>query len=86
MNFTPNKVNKVLKQNSLELNPSRTDNVNTIKRLEDNKVVAAIHFITRRFWIKDERKKGVNNNFVTLTDEVMSVNDLNYCCQEALKY
>ena len=86
MRFTICRVNTILKRLGLELNPARTDGVITIKRLSDNKVVAAIHPITRRFWIKDRNKNGVNGDFITFTSEIMSFNDLKFCALEALQY
>ena len=86
MHFTLCRVNTVLKEKGLELKPARTDGVCTIKRILDNKVVAAIHPVTRRFWIKLRNKMGVNGDFVTLTSEIMSFNELKYCAGEALKY
>jgi len=86
MNFTLCRVNTVLKHVGLELKTPRTDGVYTIKRISDNKVVAAIHPITRRFWIKTRNKNGVNGDFVTLTPQIMSFNDLRYCAMEALQY
>ena len=85
MHFTLCRVNTILKKLGLELKPARTDGVCTIKRILDNKVVAAIHPITRRFWIKDvNNKKGVNTNFRTITEQIMSFNDLRYCASKAL--
>jgi len=75
-----------LKKFGLELKPARTDGVVPIKKIEDGKVVAAIHPITRRFWIKDSSKNGVNANYRTFTEQVMSFNDLQFCAVEALKY
>lgn len=86
MKFTLCRVNIILKKLDLELKPARTDGVCTIKRILDNKVVAAIHPVTRRFWIKMRNKVGVNGDFVTLTSEIMSFNDLTYCAEQALKY
>jgi hypothetical protein len=86
MNFTLCRVNTVLKRVGLELKTPRTDGVYTIKRISDNKVVAAIHPITRRFWVKRNTKQGVNGDFVTLTDQIMSFNDLKYFAMEALQY
>ena len=86
MKFTLCRVNTVLKRIGLELKTPRTDGVFTIKRLSDNKVVAAIHPVTRRFWVKKRSKNGTNGDFVTLTDQIMSFNDLKYCGMEALQY
>ena len=81
-----NKINNTLKKEGAELRTARTDGVCTIARILDNKVIGAIHPVTRRFWIKMRNKMGVNGDFVTLTSEVMSFNELKYCVGEALKY
>lgn len=86
MHWSQCRISTVLKREGAELNPARTDGVHTIRRISDNKVVAAIHPITRRFWKKDRSKNGVNGDFITLTEQIMSFNDLKFCTREALNY
>ena len=86
MNFTLCRVNTVLKRLGLELKPARTNGICTIKRSEDNRVVAAIHPVTRKFWIKTRSKQGKNGDFQIKPQPVMTFNDLVVWGQEALQY
>ena len=86
MNFTLCRVNTVLKRIGLELRTPRTDGIYTIKRLSDNKVVAAIHPITRKFWVKKRSKQGTNGDFEIKSEPINTFNDLVVWGQEVLQY
>jgi len=86
MNFTLCRVNTILKRVGLELKTPRTDGVYTIKRITDDKVVAAIHPITRKFWVKTRNKNGVNGDFIIKPQPVTTFNDLIVWGQQAVAY
>lgn len=86
MNFTLCRVNVVLKKEGLIISTPRTDGIFTIKRLSDGKVVAAIHPITRKFWVKKRNKNGVNGDFEMKNSPITTFNDLIVWGQEALIY
>ena len=86
MNFSLCRVNTILNQQGLELKTPRTDGIYTIRRKDDGKVVAAIHPITRKFWVKKRNKNGKNNNFEIKQQAITSFNDIIVWGQEALQY
>jgi hypothetical protein len=79
-------VNTTLKQIGMELKSTRTDGVYTIKRISDNKVVAAIHPITRKFWVKKRSRQGKNCDFQIKPNPVNTFDDLIRWGREALEY
>ena len=85
MNFTLCRVNTILKRIGLELKTPRTDGVIPIKKV-NGKVVAAIHPITRKFWVKKREKQGTNGDFKIKPQPIESWNDIMVWGQEALSY
>lgn len=77
---------EVLKSIDLEFKTERTDGILTIRRIKDNKVVAAFNPITKNFWIKERNKKGKNGDFVIKPHPVKTFNDVITWGREALTY
>lgn len=82
--FTITSMNRCLNAIGLEFKPARVNGVLPIKKIENRTVVAAIHPITKRFWIKNPSNNGVNGNYETLTAQIASINELKLSSQHAL--
>jgi len=83
MNVTPSRVTRTLNDIGMTIKNIRTDGIWTIQN-GTGKIRAAYNPLTRMFWIKDQNHQK-NGNFRRISDQVMSINDLRYCAQQALE-